>query len=1176
MTWTGDLINGIFSHLIALDLLLHVTLKSTLVLAIGLLVAGLAMRRSAAAARHLAWVLTFLVVATSPVLVRLLPIKPMLIGTRVAHDDSSGQNRSDDSAASGVSIAPGLQQRILPPATMPAPQLQQQLQQTLFEAPAPPNAADTSSKPAELVQEAEAQESQAARAANLIRSVQPKPEETAEIAATTATTAETQRRASWLVRLREWAAVLFGIWFAGVCVSCGFLVYSHLQLKRLQRRFRPVLDGRLFAVLRSLVDDAGIRREVSLHISDHQAMPMTWGVLKPGIVLPASAQEWSDKRLRIVLLHEVAHVQRLDCLWQTLALVTVAIHWFNPLVWVAASRLRSECELACDDVVLSNGVSGPDYAEQLLDISTGGNRGVIAMCAGMAMARSHRLTGRLQAIIDLDRNRSPVSQRVFIMFVTVAAMLTVPMTLLTHVTLDAGETEILNSNKRIAAEAGATGVAEAAPFDARVLADQFHRAMTRKGYSFLSSQELARRRDEVEAFVSRHLDRTLNANERRKLQKGIDRCIDRLYSTPAGTVSCGNGFGSGGEEWMYLCDRDFFRTFQYHLWVGLTHRARTGAEIRRRDEQQKWMRDHLAGLPFRGRQESVPVRGMKPEAVRPWVLDRLEQAFDDPLHLLSLPMTDASFRQLQERFKKINNGLVSTLGDMEVAALTSRFSAQDDPGGRYGRTYSGTLPFKDVVVNIWGNAPHLVFESNADFFGHHGFLLTTGKSVYDVVGCREMVPPHDHKATSNQTAEWLTKEQRGELACDQGIVAVRGTMIAKLDVKNWFESDKLSDVQLKNTMLQNGTTRISDFSLPLVNGIHKGDRSEGEFFMVVQNPEGRLAVLNLHNEERNMISFWCRPRPLIAKNVPKHAVHEKADRAARRQASDLSVDIDYFTQLTIGFDIEPSDAFASVTIANRGKQSVPAPDTWWSMRAIVDGKPCEILPQYRQDWSGAGEIIAGGKYRSVISLREFGIAREKFSLGWHTFQIRIGNATSNTLVFIGGPSPPAGSTTAACGDEVEGVRARLRLPTKSAESGMAPTLIGDVVNQGDRTFGPFSPRQQLHEIEIDGVWYRWSDKVRVLAATSFPPDTTHNGIEFTLAGRYWASKPGRAADGNASKPLELAPGKHTARVAFLVDEGRVRAVSNKVEFEIHAEDAQSPERSDPNTNSREPESERID
>jgi hypothetical protein len=86
-------------------------------------------------------------------------------------------------------------------------------------------------------------------------------------------------------------------------------------------------------------------------------------------VLPASADEWGDDRRRAVLLHELAHVARRDCLVQRIAACACAFYWPHPGVWWAARRLRTERELACDDRVLASGAAARDYAGHLLDIA---------------------------------------------------------------------------------------------------------------------------------------------------------------------------------------------------------------------------------------------------------------------------------------------------------------------------------------------------------------------------------------------------------------------------------------------------------------------------------------------------------------------------------------------------------------------------------------------------------------------------------------------------------------------------------------------------------------------------------------------------------------------------------------------------------------------------------------
>jgi len=395
--------------------------------------------------------------------------------------------------------------------------------------------------------------------------------------------------------------------------------------------------------------------------------------------------------------------------------------------------------------------------------------------------------------------------------------------------------------------------------DAAIIADRYLTAMQRKGYAFLSKDELLRRRDQIASFTAKHLDQRLNEPTRVSILEGVDRCIDRLYTTPAGEVDYGNGFGSGGEEWMYLNDRDYFLTFQYHLWVGLTRRALSPADVQRRDTQRQWMRQYLTNLPTRGIQEPTPREGMRSDEVRGWVMAELEKAFADPIHLLSEPMPDNGFVKLQDRFKQFSNGIGSDFHDMEVAALTSRFVSEKDPAGRYGYTYSGKLPFDDTIVSIWGNGPSLHFSSNADFRGHHGVLSPS--VAYDVIRCIEMQTEPARSLTGTALEAWLAREGRGELTVDDSsLLAVRGAKIANLTVGNWFDADNLSEDQLRTAIRQDGRDQISVNRLPKMNGPHRGDRSEGEFFIVIQSRERRLAVINLHNYEFNQVMFWCRSR----------------------------------------------------------------------------------------------------------------------------------------------------------------------------------------------------------------------------------------------------------------------------------------------------------------------------
>ena len=223
--------------------------------------------------------------------------------------------------------------------------------------------------------------------------------------------------------------VALALWVFGMSVVLGLGILGQISLSRTRRASRAVRNLELLKLRDNASDQLGLRRQVLLLESAEATMPVTWGVFRPVLLLPASASAWSKDRLRMVLLHELMHVRRFDCLWQWLSLTVVACHWFNPLVWFAAFRLRTERERACDDGVLSAGLVASDYAEQLLDIGTGGRRNVFAMCAGIAMANSHGLNGRLRAIIDDKQNRAPVSSQAKAVSACVLALILVPLTM---------------------------------------------------------------------------------------------------------------------------------------------------------------------------------------------------------------------------------------------------------------------------------------------------------------------------------------------------------------------------------------------------------------------------------------------------------------------------------------------------------------------------------------------------------------------------------------------------------------------------------------------------------------------------------------------------------------------------------------------------------------------------
>ncbi len=199
------------------------------------------------------------------------------------------------------------------------------------------------------------------------------------------------------------------VWVGGTAFPLLTALLGAASLWRLGRRSRVLIDPDWSRLLAEASARVQFRRRVTLLTSGQRQMPMTWGLLRPKILLPEAALDWAADRRRNVLLHELAHVKRGDCLAHLVARLACAVYWFNPLVWVAARRMATERERACDDRVLCAGAKAAEYAEHLLEVTAGLAARGIAFRAAIAMARPSALEGRLLAILDEHRNRRAMS-----------------------------------------------------------------------------------------------------------------------------------------------------------------------------------------------------------------------------------------------------------------------------------------------------------------------------------------------------------------------------------------------------------------------------------------------------------------------------------------------------------------------------------------------------------------------------------------------------------------------------------------------------------------------------------------------------------------------------------------------------------------------------------------------
>jgi hypothetical protein len=152
---------------------------------------------------------------------------------------------------------------------------------------------------------------------------------------------------------------------------------------------------------------ADLPKRVELLLHEGIGAPLTCGVVRPAVLLPTEAEQWSDCELRQAMVHELEHVRRADWPVFLLARLACAMYWFNPLAWIANRRLSLEAERACDDAVVRND-DGAEYATQLVSLAKRMSAGVSSPALGMAQRSD--LSARVSAVLDGNQKRGRASR----------------------------------------------------------------------------------------------------------------------------------------------------------------------------------------------------------------------------------------------------------------------------------------------------------------------------------------------------------------------------------------------------------------------------------------------------------------------------------------------------------------------------------------------------------------------------------------------------------------------------------------------------------------------------------------------------------------------------------------------------------------------------------------------
>ncbi len=194
-------------------------------------------------------------------------------------------------------------------------------------------------------------------------------------------------------------------WLLGSGYQLLRLLGGTWQVHKLLATVQPIDDPQIHDLARSAASSLGLDRCPPIVQSAAVAAPLSVGVARPRVVLPAvTGCEWLDDQWRSLLLHELAHIRRHDLLWGLLQRLALVVCWWNPLCARVSDRVSLLREQICDDVAATHASRPDGYAALLVELASRAVAWQVAAGALAAAAGSpSELAQRVHRLLEADR-----------------------------------------------------------------------------------------------------------------------------------------------------------------------------------------------------------------------------------------------------------------------------------------------------------------------------------------------------------------------------------------------------------------------------------------------------------------------------------------------------------------------------------------------------------------------------------------------------------------------------------------------------------------------------------------------------------------------------------------------------------------------------------------------------
>ncbi|MBO7746713.1 hypothetical protein I8J29_21070 [Paenibacillus sp. MWE-103] len=150
-----------------------------------------------------------------------------------------------------------------------------------------------------------------------------------------------------------WLSIGSLIWLAGLLCLGGYYLFSILLFRGRVGNSLPIEDAEVLAVLEACKRKLNIKKRIVAYETSRLGSPCLYGLWKPRIYLPEDIGTIADSiQLTHILMHELIHYKRKDLWFNSLWILSIGLHWYNPFVWLSLRKMKVDQEVACDSSVL--------------------------------------------------------------------------------------------------------------------------------------------------------------------------------------------------------------------------------------------------------------------------------------------------------------------------------------------------------------------------------------------------------------------------------------------------------------------------------------------------------------------------------------------------------------------------------------------------------------------------------------------------------------------------------------------------------------------------------------------------------------------------------------------------------------------------------------------------------